>query len=456
MKNRYINIISLLLALLLSGQLLAKDNRTLETKVADILAQFPTKDLNHTDKLMQEMIDLGQGGIAMFCDMIVPPGTGDDTQARYALESLARFSGAPKYEDAREVTEQSLLKALSKATDKQVKAFFIRRLNYCGSNSSIDVLGSYLPDVKLFSPAVSALTTIGTEKAGQIILNKLPDSSGQAKIQFVKALGIIKYIPAESELIKITENSEGELKSQSLYALSSLALPTSENTLAKAASDANYLNEDGAMVAYLHYAGELGSNGNPALAYELCKQLLKKCKAPEQTHFRSSALNIIRNSQGADAISILIKEFKNSDIAYRQSVMDYASDGMTSDEVNLWIKAMKQATPEAKCQIISTLAKRQEPQVLSECILPSLECKSGIVRIEAINALALNQKGKAIPVLLNQLSVATSPEEISCVKTALMETSSKDNCALLAKKIDTSVDNKKSVLLDIIAAKKGN
>ena len=69
----------------------AQDKRTVETKVADLLAQLPANDLKYTDKLMDDMLALGDTGIRQICNMIIPAGTGDDTRARFAVESLSRF-----------------------------------------------------------------------------------------------------------------------------------------------------------------------------------------------------------------------------------------------------------------------------------------------------------------------------------------------------------------------------
>ena len=57
----------------------AQINRTLETKVVDLLAQLPTEDLEHADRLMQEAIELGEDGILEFTSRLVPAGEGNDS-----------------------------------------------------------------------------------------------------------------------------------------------------------------------------------------------------------------------------------------------------------------------------------------------------------------------------------------------------------------------------------------
>ncbi len=187
-------------------------NRTLETKVADILAQFPTKDLKHSDKLMREIIALDEAGILQFTDMLVPLGTGDDTNARYAIQSLAIYAGGLNDKIGNNVAEQALLKAIAKASNNEVKTFLIDRLMFCGSNNSIDLLNGELKG-NLFKPALSALTAIGTPEASQVIFEAAKTSNGKKQIALVDALGVLKYEPATDfiqgwlfQMIKIHSN----------------------------------------------------------------------------------------------------------------------------------------------------------------------------------------------------------------------------------------------------------
>ena len=65
------NILTVLLAFFLMAPAFAQDNRRLETKVADVLAQFPAQNGDHTSKLMLQMSETGAPGIGKFCDMVV-------------------------------------------------------------------------------------------------------------------------------------------------------------------------------------------------------------------------------------------------------------------------------------------------------------------------------------------------------------------------------------------------
>ena len=58
---------SLLLVSIVSS---AQDKRTLETRVADLLARLPANDQQFTDKLMVDMLTLGETGSRNWC---IPP-----------------------------------------------------------------------------------------------------------------------------------------------------------------------------------------------------------------------------------------------------------------------------------------------------------------------------------------------------------------------------------------------
>ncbi len=454
MKNIFKYILIAFLCTWVASGAQAQDKRTLTTKVADILAQFPADDIKYSDQLVQEIIDLDEAGITGFCNMIVPPGTGDDTQARFAIESLAVYSGAPNREQTRKLVTETLLKAIDKASDKEVKSFFIRRLKFCGKDECVAPLSGLLNDEKVSGPAVVVLTSIGTEKAASAMLAALDGATGTTQTELIKALGILKYKPATSALTSLAKK-QGEAKKQALCALAEIGEPQAVSTFTDAAKAVNYsADASETMISYLHFANRLAEIGNKDAAQKLCKSVLKNCKNQEQLIFRSSAIKTLRTYWEGETISLLLKEIGNQDKAYRAAVLNVASDGMTSSEAVLWVAAMKKVPVETKVQIISTLAKRPEPIVLSGCIMPSLDDASSEVKIEAIHALAINQGSKAIPVLLKQLDKTSQKEELAAIKTALLQTCTTRDCTSLAEKLDRSKDQKAILLLEVMATRR--
>jgi hypothetical protein len=121
MKNMKNILVMVLVTFTMSFTAQAQDVRLLSTRIADVLAQMPARDLAQRDRAVYEMIQLGEAGLPEITKLIVAPGTGDDTNARYALNALALVLGEGQHEEARMMVSNQFLQALEKATNKEVK-----------------------------------------------------------------------------------------------------------------------------------------------------------------------------------------------------------------------------------------------------------------------------------------------------------------------------------------------
>ena len=450
MKNLTSKILTIFLSLFLIMPVFAQDNRTVATKVADILAQFPAQSSDHTAKLMAQMIETGAPGITAFCDLIVPPGTGNDSQARMALESLAQYAGAPGHENVQKLVESSLLTALGKAQDKEVKAFLIRRLQYCGGAESVSQLEKYVNSADLFGPALTVLTNIASPEAGALILKNLPEKKDGQLDAMIKTLGLIKYASAEPDLIKLAQISKGETQKQVLAALANIGGKASIATFATSAKVAKFQSDEAeTMVSYLQFAKRLAEQNETKFTNELCKAVMKNCTKNNQLIYRSSALAV----PGFGTNELFLKEITNTNKAYRSSVLNDASVQLNSGNVSSWITAMKKAPAETQAELIRFLAHLPDKEVLDKAILPGLSSGDESVRVEAIRSLATNQKAKAVPVLTGQLKKAKSAAERTEIETALQSTCSANECKLLAAQLDGMNDEGKVVLINVLSAR---
>ncbi len=452
MKRQIQYIFSVLLAIILAVPGFTQDRRTLDTKVADILAQFPTSTAGHTDRLMSEMVTLGPEGLSKFFSLVVPAGTGDDTQARYALSSLARYAGAPGREEARKLAETSFLAALNQASDKEVKSYYIRELMFCGQTPTVAALGKYLEVPELSSPAITTLTTIGTDEAASAIFPALKNQSGDVQTEFIKALGTLKYKPAETYLISLAEKASPKVRKQIYAALAQTGSKGSLELFQSAAEKAAYSSDEaGAMVSFFDYAKQLAKNGEIKLSNSLASAAMKNCTKKEQLHFRSSALEILRVNQGEASTPLLLKEIKNTDKAYRNAVLRIAGNTLNSKESDQWVKAFSKAPAETQAELLFFLAPRQEEDILSKVILPSLKSTNDDVRQQAIRALVVNQKTVAVPTLLDQLKQVQKEEDYPVLEEALLTAGSANEIDQLSAALDEMNDAGKIVLIHVLA-----
>ncbi|WP_423126374.1 DUF1080 domain-containing protein [Gaoshiqia sp. Z1-71] len=453
MKYLFKNILTVLLTAVLAVPSFSQDTRTIGTKVADILAQFPAPDAEHTNRLMAGITDLGPEGLAKVFNLLVPAGTGDDTQVRYAVGGLARYAGAPGREKVREQVENSFLAALNEASDREVKDFLIRQLAFCGQSATVDALAKYLDVPELSSPAVATLTTIGTGEAAATLLRALQSQTGPRQAELIKALGVLKYQPAESYLITLSAKAQAPVLATLYAALAETGGKNSATLFKSAAENARFAtDENGSMVSYLRYAGRLAENNEVKLSNSLCAAVLKSCTRTDQLQFRSAALAILHGN-GETSVPLFLKEIKNSDKAYRVAVMRIAGDQLNSRQAGQWIAGFKKVSAESQAELLHFLAPRQDENVLTEVILPSLLATQAAVRHEAIRALVINQKNVAVPLLLDQLKKVQDQNDYPVLKEALFTSCSVNECNQLADEMSQMNDAGKTVLMEVLAGR---
>jgi hypothetical protein len=435
----------------------AQINRTLATKVADILAQLPAENLDHSDKLMQEIVDLKADGVLKFCDMIVPLGTGDDTKARFAIESVAIYSGGLNTVIENSAVEDALLLAIQNATNNEVKTFYIERLTHCGSDVSVETLRGFLSDAKMYKPALSALSFIGSTKAADAIFSATKGVNNAIKASLIVALGSLRYESAVSSLQQWANSESVLVQEKSLAALAEIAAVSSSKVLITAAEKADYkLDKSGAIISLIHYGKRLKEEGQLELSTSIGALLLKNCKEEEQLHFRSAGIDLLRSNLGRSFNKTLLKEIKNSNKNYRGAVLVAATNGQTSEEVAAWVKAYKKAKGTVKAQIVSMLQTRDEPVVFEKVITTSVLDEDVNVRIAGVKALVYVNKEVVLPLALQTLATANTQDEFSAIEGTLLRICSAEDNIALANYLTKLSNNGKVVVVNVLAARKAS
>ena len=211
----------------------AKEDKALKSKVAEVLNKFPAQNSLQRDQLSADLIQLGSDGILIVCRTLVPPGTGDDTNARFALNGLSIYANRGGAEIERKLYAKTLIKGLKSATDNEVKAFLIRQLQLVGKDESVKTLSKYLKDKRLCEPATQALVTIRSKNAKKTLVKSLGSVDGANRITIIKALGEIRCKSAVKKLLKYAESKEDKLRQTTLYALANIGDPSAEAVLSK-------------------------------------------------------------------------------------------------------------------------------------------------------------------------------------------------------------------------------
>jgi hypothetical protein len=253
------------------------DQRTITTRIADLLAQLPARDAKQLKGNMQEISLMGEDGYVTLISGLTDSRKGNNSLLEYAISGFSAYVTQTGQESLRKMSVNAYCKALGKLSDSQNKAFIISQLELVGHDDAISCLQGFLADPKLADPAARALVKINSPAAKAALLGGLSNASGPAKLSIVEALGNSRTKEAAQPINALAAGSDQNLVKVSLFALAYIADPSSEAVMVAAAEKSGYKFENtNAAAAALLYAEALLENGNAALAAKIAMQIWEK------------------------------------------------------------------------------------------------------------------------------------------------------------------------------------
>jgi HEAT repeat protein len=387
-EMKYIRFITFITALIfLTGAANSQDVRTVETKVADLLAQMPSKDAGYTDKLMNDILALGDAGIKMICNQVVPSGNGDDTRPRFAIESLSRYLSKGNMENDRARWELVCLDYIATKDDYTVKDFFMKQLQLVGSEKSIDALKGYLNDKNLCAPAVAVIGEVGGQKAETVLSEALKDRNLPCGVAAMHILAGMKSDMAIAEFIAWSNSTDKIVQGAAFSAMAQSGNPQAFSILSKAARNVKYRWEhSGATESLLVYAGATGDRGDIKSMEKICKILIDNCNDRNNIQYKSGALELLTRFRGGDAMPYVITALGSQDKSYRNAALKYSLAVKDQKVTKQLIDFYPKATIEVKPEIIRNLGERKDNQAVP-LVKSSLSDPDMAVRMEAAPAL---------------------------------------------------------------------
>jgi HEAT repeat protein len=449
----FIIVFTLLLISLTSN---SQDKRTTETKVADLLARLPANDLQLNDKLMGDMILIGESGIKQICDQIVPAGTGNDTGPRFAVESLSRFLSQKGKETERATWEKTCISYALGQKDNGIKDFFMKQLQLIGGNQSAEAMKVYLASKDICEPALAVITAVGGKAAEGILAEALKNRDLPCAAAAMNALATMNSQIAINEYIMWAGVDDINIKASAYNALAQSGSPLAYPVLLKAAKDVLYKWEaTGATASLLNYAKVVAQNGDIKTMDKICKLVISKCNDNLTIQNKTVALDTYVSFHGINAMSYLIKAAAHENDKYRNAAMRMSLGIKDTEVVKKWIDYFPKAIPAAKPEIITMLGLRGDVSALP-LITASLSNQDVNVRTEAAEAVVKINGSKAIPVLIDYLMKFDSDSDQAAAKSALMTVAGNDNMPLLVPVLKNGTPASRKSAIELLAWNKDN
>ncbi|MFD3000700.1 family 16 glycoside hydrolase [Pontibacter toksunensis] len=395
------------------------DQRTLNTRIADLLAEVPARDKEQLEASMSELAAMGRQGIVEIASMLTAPGKGDNTKIEYALGGFSYYVMQSEREDWRKMSVDAYCESLSKVDNAENKAFLIRQLQVVGKDDAVACLQPYLGNERLCAPAAGAFTNINTPKGNSVLLQALQTAQGDCRLSLVEALGNNRSTAAVATLAPFVTSQDAKLRKLTLFALANIADPASEAVLAKAAEeDRLTYDNDNAVAAYLLYARRLAEGGHQQQAEKIAQSLLQGAGQQRQTHTRTAALKLLAGIQGEKSMPLLVSAAGDIDPEYRAAALRFASPYVTPATTAMLVKEQKKASASVRADILTMLGDNRAEAALPT-INRALRNKNDEIRLAAVAAAGKIGQEEALPQLLRVMRKGNEQDAVA-VKNALL------------------------------------
>lgn len=448
-------IYTLLLLSLLSGWSVAQRaaNRTVETRIADLLAQVPGKDQKSVERNAAEVAALGKAGIAQLVGRLSAPEKAQNAALEYAIGGFTYYVNQSGKEEWRKMGAEAYAEALPKLTNKVNQAFVLFQLQQIDKGEGTNAVIPFLEDTELVGPAARALAAGGTTAGANAMVKALENPWGNRQLHLIQALGDMKFSGAAGVIERFAAGEEKEIRKVAQYALANIAAPSSEPVLRKAAEKAGLIyDETNATGNYLQYLTQLSQRGEKDLAAKSAQALYTKAAGTKQAHTKAAALSVLSEAKEEAAIPVLVKAAQSSEPKLRGTALASLGKFAGPATTAALVKLLGSGNAFVKSDVISFLGKSGGAAAIP-AVTRGLTDKSPLVKIASVEALGKLAGESGVAKLLPLLK-GNDPQVIGAVKTALLGTKSNSLIDQVAAAIPGASNAGKVALLDVLSSRR--
>jgi HEAT repeat protein len=432
-----------------------KDQRTVTTRIADLMAQLPSQNAKQFKSNMDEISQLGTEGYTSLISGLTAPGKGNNALIEYAVSGFSGYVSQPGMNNWKMMAEEAYLQALDKLSDPQNKAFVISQLELTGTDRSVPVLGRFLTEQALADVASRSLVKINTQAAKAALLNALSGSTGSARLSVIAALGDIHHQAAVQPITALASGNDASLTKMALYALAEIADPSSEPVFSAAVEKNNYAYDKTNALEYSsRYAENLLKKGNTSIASKIALQLSQKATADNQVHIRIGALAAQVKADPSKKTALLLEAVKDKNIIYRGAALKLVDANADPADIALWIAGLKKAEPRKTAEIVTMLGNSRSQAALP-AISKLLKSKDEGVRLAAIDAAAKIGQEQSLDALLKVMAKGSAADQAAVTK-AISRMKGDGITAKVAAFIPKAKPEVQVALLDVLASRAAN
>ena len=391
-----------------------------DSELDDALRRVSFNGAQKAGELGSVLAELSPEALAELCDRLVEPGTGDDTQARMALNGLTWYTASDGSAVQRAKYIGVLCAALEGDRPSEVKTFLIRQLQLVGDERAVPALGALLGDEQLYNPAAQALLAIGGERAATAFREALPSAQGPQRVAVIDALGVLRDQQSVPILAKDAEAASEDVRAAAIAALANIGGEAAAGHVRMPPGSASWSEVSQAWGRLLRACRQSDKPVLPPWMLPLLPQPSEDGSPKHLTHVRCAALHDMAEAFGAAGVPEVVVGMASQNPEIRMAAIETAvthpGEGVTAAYVE---QMEKDETPPAlRADILKVLERRGDATAFSAA-QRALEDPDKRVRIAAISAVAALDEDRAAGQLVSLLYDREDQDERQAVQQAL-------------------------------------
>jgi HEAT repeat protein len=421
--------------------------------VGDIVAKMPAQDFSQGAPLIADIIKAGPSGLKELCGMITPPDSVADAKARFALHGVVLYVKRPDAEAERAMVEKALLDALGASKQADLRQFFIKQIELCGSDAAVKPLGALLGDARLCEAATRALLRIRSKTATAAIRSALPNAKDLALVTIVRALGQARDKASAKGIAKHAGAVDTSLRHSAWFALANIGDASSAGVLEKASKASGPYERSIGMKNYLLLARRIGEGGDKSACAKICRGVLETRTKPTDGNARCAALSVLAGVLGGEAIDDVLAALDDKSVYVRDRASRILGGMKASGASTKLVARFKTAAPATKVAILGALgASGDKDKSVIDTLVAATGDASPDVRMAAVGALASADSDMGVRAATDVMK-RTDAAELAAAKGVLLQVKSKGLSVTAAGALPKASNEGKVAILEVLAAR---
>jgi len=364
-----------------------------EEKIAAWLRLLPASDEAQADRIFGEMLQAIESGtpvVGQLASRLQPPGQGDDTLVRYALDGVVQAAAKKASAGLKGKIASEILATVAAQPETQLKTFLLSEAGYLVEPGQIKLVEPYLPVPELADEAVRTLFRIKSPEVEKALLKAWPRAPLAARLSLLQGLGELRSKKAVPLIKPLAVAGDPKVRLMALSALAEIADPATEPLFSELPALSTEEEKRQTVNLYLHFARRLSEDGQKDRALVIARQACRALVGEEEEAQRSEALGLVADILQEKSLPDIMKAATDENKQYRATALRLARKFDRPELTPEWLKVLKEAGSATggagtAADLIYFLGERQDRTVLPE-VTRFLGSEDESVRQAAIRA----------------------------------------------------------------------